>query len=73
VRDAALMTFDRDENALVLSENLDENAVKILVDVALSKRFPEQCSKLHAATREIREDSRKEMARKQDSLSRTRG
>ncbi|KAH9953701.1 hypothetical protein BGW80DRAFT_1468366 [Lactifluus volemus] len=53
------------ENALVLSESLDEKAVKILVDVALSKRFPEQCSKLNAVRRDIREDSHKEMKRKQ--------
>jgi hypothetical protein len=68
VRGATLLTFDRNENALVLSENLNENAVQILVDVALSKRFPEQCSKLHAATRDIREISHKEMTRKQDLL-----
>jgi hypothetical protein len=60
------MTFDRNENALVLSEKLDENAVQILVDVAFSKCFPEQCSILHSATRDIRENSQKEMTRKQD-------
>ena len=34
-----------------------------MVDVALSKMFPEQCSKLHVVRRDIRENTHKEMKR----------
>ncbi|KAH9991344.1 hypothetical protein BJV77DRAFT_1068323 [Russula vinacea] len=44
-----------EENTLVLSETLGEDAVRILVDVALSGVFPEQCNALHVAEKNTHE------------------
>ncbi|KAI9511015.1 hypothetical protein F5148DRAFT_1281300 [Russula earlei] len=54
------------ENALVLSDSLDENAVRILVDVALSSLFPKQCEEWRAVTRDTREQFRQELIGKQE-------
>ena len=64
---------------MVLSETLDEQAVQILVSVAIAERFPEQCdkwrSKSHGArtllTQELTERKeiiRKDVIRGEDSL-----
>ncbi|KAI9511011.1 hypothetical protein F5148DRAFT_1274479 [Russula earlei] len=57
----------RNENALVLSDSLDENAVRILVDVALSPIFPKQCEGWRAVTRDTREQFRQELIGKQET------
>ncbi|KAH9047481.1 hypothetical protein EDB83DRAFT_2317547 [Lactarius deliciosus] len=68
-------------SALVLSENLDGNAVQILVGVAIAERFPEQCDKWRAINQgartkfmqeltERKETVRKEVIRGEDSLRR---
>ena len=62
---------------MVLSETLDEQAVQILVSVAIAERFPEQCDKwrtkshdAHAMLmQELRKETiRKEVIRGEDSL-----
>ncbi|KAH9047121.1 hypothetical protein EDB84DRAFT_1462824 [Lactarius hengduanensis] len=68
-------------SALVLSENLDGNAVQILVGVAIAEHFPEQCDKWRARNQgartkfmqeltERKETVRKEVIRGEDSLRR---
>jgi hypothetical protein len=57
--------FYRNENYLVLSEALDEKAVQILMDVALLKKLPEQCSMWRKVQTDIREKSREELSRRQ--------
>jgi hypothetical protein len=41
------------DNALVLSETLDENAMQTLLDLSIADRFPEQCNEWHAAKQDI--------------------
>ena len=38
---------------MVLSENLDENAIQILLDLHLAHAFPEQCNEWQSANQEI--------------------
>jgi hypothetical protein len=61
-------SIHRKGNALVLSEALEENAVKVLVNVALSNIFSEQCSKWHAAKKDIRERSDNELIERQEAV-----
>jgi hypothetical protein len=56
----------RNGNTIVMSEDLDDNAVQILVDVAFSKIFSDQCSKWHATKKGIREQFREELVRRQE-------
>lgn len=44
----------RINNALILSEELEENAVRTLVDVAIADLFPELCDNWHATNQDIR-------------------
>ena len=78
-KDAYTHAIRRTNSALVLSETLDEKAVKILVGVAIAERFPDQCdkwrSKSHGARTlfmqdltERKEKIRKEVIRGEDSL-----
>jgi len=67
--------FDRNENAVVLSETLDEKAIEILVDLAFSRIFPEQCATWKTAKKGVCEKFKKEAAERseaacQDLLSR---
>ncbi|KAI9460706.1 hypothetical protein F5148DRAFT_1276740 [Russula earlei] len=55
------------ENALVLSESLDANAIRILVDVALSSIFPKQCEKWRDAMKDACEQSRHELNDRQET------
>ena len=66
-------------SALILSETLDENAVQILVGIAIAELFPEQCDKWRARCRgahsifmqeltDKKETIRKEVLRGEDSL-----
>jgi hypothetical protein len=59
-------SYFRDENTLVISESLDEDAVNILVDVALSGIFPEQCNALHVAAKDTREKYGQELIERQN-------
>ena len=54
--------FDRNENAVVLSEALDEKAIDILVELAYWKMFPQQCDMWRATKKDVREKFKKEAA-----------
>ena len=60
----------REGSALVLSENLEEGAVQILVDVAISNIFPERCELWRAATEDSRKSSDEEMMKRQEKVCR---
>lgn len=55
-----------DENTLVLSESLDENAVQILVDNGLSIIFPGQCNDWRVVTNNTRERFQKDLTERQN-------
>lgn len=57
------------ENALVLSESLDQNAVNIVVDVAIANSFSHQCSEWRAAKLSIDELFRMEMTKRKEKVS----
>jgi hypothetical protein len=52
-----------------LSEDLDENAVKIVVDVAIANTFSHQCSEWRAAESFIHELFRMEMTKRKEKVS----
>ena len=54
--------FDRNENAVVLSEDLDEKAIDILIELAYGKIFSQQCDRWKATKKEVREKFKKEAA-----------
>ncbi|KAI9443933.1 hypothetical protein H4582DRAFT_2125919, partial [Lactarius indigo] len=58
------------ENTLVLSEGLDENAVKNLVDVALRDLFPRQCEEWHGINQYIHEIFMREQREKKSAIVR---
>jgi hypothetical protein len=45
--------LNRKDNALVLSETLDETAMQTLLELSLADRFPKQCNEWHAAKKRI--------------------
>jgi hypothetical protein len=51
--------FVRTENAVVLSEALDEKAIDILIELAFWKMFPDQCRKWRATKKYFCEESQK--------------
>lgn len=53
-------------NALNLSEELEENAVKILVGIAVEDLFPVSCAKWRTAKKEICARYKRELAKKED-------
>ena len=57
-----------EENTLVLSESLEEGAVQILVEVAISKIFPKQCGAWGSATRNTHKSFREELKKRQDKI-----
>jgi len=58
----------RKNNTLVLSKELEEDAVKILVDIALKDLFPESCDKWRTAKQEIRARCKEELEKKEDTV-----
>ena len=52
-------------NSLVLSEYLNDEAVRILVDEVISNTFPKQCDEWHSATTDTRKSFREEMRKRQ--------
>ena len=57
-----------EDNSLVLSETLEENAVNILVDVAISAIFPKRCNEWRVAMMDSRRSFREEMTKRQDKV-----
>ena len=57
-----------EDNSLILSESLEENAVNILVDVAISTIFPKRCKEWRVAMMDSRRSFREEMTKRQDKV-----
>ena len=47
--------LNRKDNAVVLSETLDENAMQTLLDLFIADEFPKQCDEWHATKKNISE------------------
>jgi hypothetical protein len=60
-------------NSFVLSEELEENAVKILVDIAIKDLFPEPCDKWRTRNEEIRTRCKQELEKRKDTARREIG
>ncbi|KAI9443805.1 hypothetical protein H4582DRAFT_1846182 [Lactarius indigo] len=56
-------------NALVLSDNIDEDTVQTLVNVALSDLFPEQCKLWRVMQQDIRDIFMQEQTRKKGAVA----
>jgi hypothetical protein len=54
------------KNAFVLSEKLEENAVKTLVNIVIEDIFPKPCDKWRNANQEIRTRYKQELAKRED-------
>ncbi|KAF8260139.1 hypothetical protein EI94DRAFT_1897819 [Lactarius quietus] len=63
------LTLNRKGNALVLSDDLDEDTAQTLVTVALGDRFPEQCKEWRAMKQDIREVFMREQTRRKDLVA----
>ncbi|KAI0302864.1 hypothetical protein B0F90DRAFT_1816439 [Multifurca ochricompacta] len=57
-------------NTLVLSEDLSEDAVRVLVDLAISDIFPERCNEWRALKEKVRDDYNQKLMRRQDEVCR---
>jgi hypothetical protein len=57
-----------EENSLVLSESLDEDAVQTLVEVALSTIFPKQCDEWRATKKDVRRSFHEDMEKGQQKI-----
>jgi hypothetical protein len=67
---ACTHTLHRRDNALVLSEDLDEDAVQNLVDVALGDLFPEQCEEWLSIKQYIHEIFMQERSGEESAVAR---
>lgn len=63
-------SYFRNEENLLLSEELDEDAVQILVDAGLPDIFPDQCNDWNVAVTDTRQRFRQELTEKQDKVFR---
>lgn len=45
--------LNRKDNAVVLSETLDENAMQTLLDLFIADKYPKQCDEWHATKKNI--------------------
>ena len=60
--------FYRMNNSFVLSEELEEDAVKTLVDVAIEDLFPEPCDKWRTRNQENRTWCKQELVKRKDTV-----
>ncbi|SRR6266478_8603443 len=60
--------FSREDNAVVLSETLDENAMQILLDLSIANRFPKECGEWHAAKKDISDLYFREFTKRQHTV-----
>ncbi|KAI0294252.1 hypothetical protein B0F90DRAFT_1670558 [Multifurca ochricompacta] len=58
----------RNTNALVLSEDLSEDAVQVLVDLAISDIFPERCNEWRELKEKVRDGYNQKLMRRQDEV-----
>jgi hypothetical protein len=61
-------TFNSIDNALVLSESLDEKAVQTLVDIGIADLFPENCDKWRTTNQGIHARYMQELAKRKDMI-----
>ena len=54
------------KNSFVLSEELEENAVKTLVNIVIEDIFPKPCDKWRTANQEIRTRCKQELIKRED-------
>jgi hypothetical protein len=55
-------------NAFVLSKELEEDAVKTLVNIAIEDLFPEPCDKWSDANQKIRTRYKQELVKREDTV-----
>ena len=58
---------NRRDNATVLSETLDENAIQTLLDLSIANKFPKQCNEWYAAKKNISDFHSRERTEKQQT------
>ncbi len=58
----------RIDNALILSEELEESVVQALIDVALADLFPELCDEWRATNQDIRARYKEELRKRKDMV-----
>jgi hypothetical protein len=58
----------RIDNALILSEELDESSVRALIDVAIADLFPELCDKWHATNQDVNTRYKEELGKRMDMV-----
>lgn len=63
-------TLNRKSNALVLSDDLDEETVQSLVNIALWDLFPEKCKEWRAVKQDIRDIFVREQTRRKSAIIR---
>jgi len=56
------------DNAIVLSEGLEESTVRALVEIAFGDLFPELCDNWHATTTDICSRHKEELAKRKDTV-----
>jgi hypothetical protein len=59
--------LNRKDNAMVLSEALDENAMQTLLELSIENRFPKQCDEWRAAKKDISACHSREWTKKQQT------
>jgi hypothetical protein len=57
--------LNRKDNAVVLSETLDESAMQTLLELSIANRFPKQSDEWHAAKKNISDFHSREWTKKQ--------
>jgi F0F1-type ATP synthase membrane subunit b/b' len=57
------------DNAVVLSEDLEEKAVQTLVNVVIEDLFPEACDKWRVANQDIHAKYEQELVKRKDTIS----
>ena len=62
------LTLSRKNNALVLSDGLDEETVQALINVALLDIFPEQCKEWRAVKQDIRDVFMREQTKRKSAV-----
>jgi hypothetical protein len=59
--------LNRKDNAIILSETLDENAMQTLLDISITDIFPKQCDEWHVTKKNISNFHSREWIKKQQS------
>lgn len=60
--------LNRKDNAVVLSETIDENGVQMLLDLFIADKFPKQCDEWNAAKKDISDFYVREQTRREHNV-----